>query len=71
MHAAGFTNTVAPCGVVFTAGHLRLLADYAADRPAAGCRQGRRGVDGKDRGDALVRDRPGRGTVGAGLFVPK
>ena len=42
---------------------------YAADRPAAGCRQGRRGVDGKDRGDALVRDRPGRGAVGAGLFV--
>ena len=42
---------------------------YAADRPAAGCRQGRGGVDGKDRGDALARDRPGRGAVGAGLFV--
>lgn len=42
---------------------------YAADRPAAGCRRGGRGVDGKDRGDALVRDRPGRGAVGAGLFV--
>ena len=63
MHAAGFTNTVALCGVAFTAGI------YAADRPAAGCRRGGRGVDGKDRGDALVRDRPGRGAVGAGLFV--
>ena len=66
MHAAGFTNTVALCGVAFTAGHLGI---YAADRPAAGCRQGRGGVDGKDRGDALVRDRLGRGAVGAGLFV--
>lgn len=28
MHAAGFTNTVALCGVAFTAGHLRLLAGY-------------------------------------------
>ena len=28
MHAAGFTNTVALCGVAFTAGHLRLLAEY-------------------------------------------
>lgn len=70
MHAAGFTNTVALCGVAF---HCRASpvagGIYAADRPAAGCRQGRGGVDGKDRGDALVRDRPGRGAVGAGLFV--
>ncbi len=70
MHAAGFTNTVALCGVAFTAGHLRLLAGYTQrivlllDADRAG-----RGVDGKDRGDALVRDRPGRGAVGAGLFV--
>ena len=70
MHAAGFTNTVALCGVAFTAGHLRLLAGYTQrivlllDADGAG-----RGVDGKDRGDALVRDRPGRGAVGAGLFV--
>ena len=63
MHAAGFTNTVALCGVAFTAGI------YAADRPAVGCRWSGRGVDGKDRGDALARDRPGRGAVGAGLFV--
>ena len=28
MHAAGFTNTVALCGVAFTAGHIRLLAGY-------------------------------------------
>ena len=69
MHVAGFTNTVALCGVAFTAGHLRLLAGYTqrivllldADRAGE--------VDGKDRGDALVRDRPGRGAVGAGLFV--
>lgn len=41
MHAAGFTNTVALCGVAFTAGHLRIAGGiYAADRPAAGCRRG-------------------------------
>ena len=28
MHAAGFTNTVALCGVAFTTGHIRLLAGY-------------------------------------------
>ena len=68
MHAAGFTNTVALCGVAFTAGHLRIFMFYYSSI-FHGCRQGRRGVDGKDRGDALVRDRPGRGAVGAGLFV--
>ena len=69
MHAAGFTNTVALRGGFHCRASPVAGGIYAADRPAAGCRQGRGGVDGKDRGDALVRDRLGRGAVGAGLFV--
>ena len=70
MHAAGFTNTVALCGVAFTAGHLRLLAGYT-QRIVLLLDADRAGEASMEKIVAMLScgTDPEGGAVGAGLFV--